>query len=153
PFYAGIQDLRRAGDAVQWGGPLLCQGGRFPTMDGRGHFAAVEPPDDAIPAGHFAVSTRRGKQFNSMVWAERDPLTGAARDDVFISVEDATALGLADGEAVLLRSSAGEFSGRAKIVAIRPRNLQVHWPEGSTLLSRGVCDPDCGIPDYNAVVE
>ena len=42
---------------------------------------------------------------------------------------------------------------RAKLVAIRPRNLQVHWPEGSVLLRRGVCDPDCGIPDYNAVVE
>ena len=28
PFYAGIEDLRGAGDQVQWGGPRLCEGGR-----------------------------------------------------------------------------------------------------------------------------
>jgi predicted molibdopterin-dependent oxidoreductase YjgC len=153
PFYSGIEDLAEAGDAVQWGGRLLCEGGTFLTSDGRAHFTAVEPPDREVPPGAFAVSTRRGRQFNSMVWAWKDPLTGAARDNIFISRADACALGLADGDSLLLRSPAGEYRGRAKIAAIRPRNLQVHWPEGGTLLQRGVCDPDSGIPDYNAVVE
>ena len=35
PFYAGIEKLARAGDAVQWGGPLLCAEGTFKTGDGR----------------------------------------------------------------------------------------------------------------------
>jgi predicted molibdopterin-dependent oxidoreductase YjgC len=153
PFYDGIQHLAKAGDAVQWGGRLLCEDGAFPTSDGRGRFTPLRPPDWEIPAGAFAVSTRRGRQFNSMVWAWKDPLTGAARDDIFIAREDAASLGLAEGDGLLLRSTAGEYRGRAKIAAIRPRNLQVHWPEGSVLLQRGVCDPDCGIPDYNAVVE
>ena len=30
------------------------------------------------------MSTRRGKQFNSMVLAATDPLTGAGRDAVYI---------------------------------------------------------------------
>ena len=36
----------------------------------------------------FYVSTRRGKQFNSMVQKPVDPLTGAAREDVLIAAED-----------------------------------------------------------------
>jgi len=32
-------------------------------------------------------------------------------------------------------------------------NVQVHWPEGNALIKRGVRDPKCGIPDYNAAVE
>ena len=36
-------------------------------------------------ADGFVVSTRRGKQFNSMVQRDVDPLTGAARDDILIS--------------------------------------------------------------------
>jgi len=153
PFYDGIQDLSKAGDAVQWGGQRLCEEGRFPTSDGRAHFTSIAPPELDIPAGRFLLSTRRGKQFNSMVWAWRDPLTGAGRDAVFMSGEDAESLGLAEGDTVLLRSQVGEFKGRVKIGSIRPRNLQVHWPEGNVLIRRGISDPECGMPDYNAVVE
>ncbi|MFQ5813901.1 MAG: molybdopterin oxidoreductase family protein, partial [Anaerolineae bacterium] len=153
PFYDGIQHLSKAGDAVQWGGERLCEGGRFPTSDGRARFTALAPPELDIPAGRFLVSTRRGKQFNSMVYDWRDPLTGARRDGVFMSSEDAEALGLGEGDPVLLRSQVGEFQGKVKIVPIRSRNLQVHWPEGTVLIRRGISDPECGIPDYNAVVE
>jgi len=34
------------------------------------------------------VSTRRGRQFNSMVYERTDPLTGAARDEILVSRED-----------------------------------------------------------------
>jgi predicted molibdopterin-dependent oxidoreductase YjgC len=153
PSYDGIQHLARAGDQVQWGGRLLCEDGRFPTEDGRAHFAVVEPPEDTVPAGHYLLSTRRGKQFNSMVQADRDPLTGARRTDVLISQADAGALRLASGDAVLVRSKAGELQGRALVAPIKSRNVQVHWPEGNVLLERGACDPQCGIPDYNTYVE
>ncbi|MBI4278369.1 MAG: FdhF/YdeP family oxidoreductase [Armatimonadetes bacterium] len=153
PVYAGVENLRRKGDQVQWGGARLCEGGVFPTPDGRVRFIPVAPPELDIPAGRFSLSTRRGKQFNSMVHAPRDPLTGARRDDVLMSAEDAHALGLREGDPVLLRSEVGEFRGRVRVGPIKPRNLQVHWPEGNVLIRRGVCDPVCGIPDYNAVVE
>lgn len=153
PAYAGIEKLRKQGDAVQWGGRWLCRDGTCGTEDGRARFTPLTIPEVAVPEGQFFVSTRRGKQFNSMIQADRDPLTGAWRDDVMISREDASALGLEDGDPVLLRSDTGEFSGRVKIVPIKPRNMQVHWPEGNVLIRRGCCDPSSGIPDYNAKVE
>jgi predicted molibdopterin-dependent oxidoreductase YjgC len=160
PDYAGIEGLARKGDQVQWGGPRLCErDGRpwFPTSDGRARFTAVPLEADgrieAPPPGWFRVSTRRGRQFNSMRWAERDPLTGASRDEVLMSGADCTRLGLAPGDRVRLRSSAGVFEARIRIAPIRSGNLQVHWPEGNVLIPRGRFDPRCGEPDYNALVE
>jgi molybdopterin-dependent oxidoreductase alpha subunit len=153
PFYSGIQDLKNKGDAVQWGGQRLCEGGHFKTGDGRAHFAMVDPPNRQLRDGAFYLTTRRGKQFNSMVQAERDPLTGANRDDIFISAEDAQRLRLQNGDEVLLQNEVGALSGRVKIAPMQPGNVQVHWPEGNVLIRRGVCEPVCGIPDYNAVVQ
>ena len=153
PAYAGIETLRKKGDHVQWGGRILCREGSFPTPDGRARFAAVSPPESRLPAGRFILSTRRGKQFNSIVHRPRDPLTGALRDHVLLSREDAVALGVDDGDRVLVRSGVGEMRGRVKISDIKPRNVQVHWPEAQVVLERGVLDPQCGVPDYNAVVE
>lgn len=153
PAYRGIKDLAKAGDSFQWGGPHLGAHGDFPTSDRRARFADVAPPRSEIPPGRFLLSTRRGKQFNSMVQQARDPLTGARREDVLMAAEDATTLGVAEGDAVLVRSEAGQMRCRVKIVPIRARNVQVHWPEGNVLVGRGVCDPACGIPDYNAVVD
>jgi molybdopterin-dependent oxidoreductase alpha subunit len=152
PLYAGIETLARKGDAVQWGGPRLGADGRFATPDGRAHFAGVAPPERTLPEGSFFVSTRRGKQFNSMVHAGRDPLTGAERRDVLISSEDASRLELSDGDAIRLLRNGASFSGHARLAPIRPGNLQVHWPEGNTLLAKSDCDREAGVPDYNAVV-
>jgi molybdopterin-dependent oxidoreductase alpha subunit len=152
PAYAGIQNLKSTGDHVQYGGARLYEGGKFGTSDGRARFGAVRFPRTEPGADRFRLSTRRGKQFNSMVHAERDPLNGASRDAVLISAEDARRLGLVDGDPVHLRSPWGEFHGRAMIVVIRSGNLQVHWPEGNALLPHGKRDPLSGIPDYNAIV-
>ncbi len=80
PLYEGIQRLAAKGDQMQWGGRLLYADGRFATSDGRAHFAPVSARGRASREGAFFVSTRRGKQFNSMVQHPIDPLTGAARD-------------------------------------------------------------------------
>jgi predicted molibdopterin-dependent oxidoreductase YjgC len=160
PAYDGIQHLKETGDQAQWGGRRLCEtqnpdgsvAPKFPTADGRAKFSAIEIETPALD-GKLRLSTRRGKQFNSMVQNRRDPLTGAERQDVFIGGSDAARLGLSDGDPVLLRNETGEFSGLCRIAQIAPGNVQVHWPEGNVLIKRGVCDPECGIPDYNAVVE
>jgi predicted molibdopterin-dependent oxidoreductase YjgC len=161
PAYEGVQHLRAKGDQFQWGGARLCERDGLPhfeTSDGRAHAAAVPLgaslyPTDAADPRRFRLSTRRGKQFNSMVWDEHDPLTGAARDEVLMSAADAAALGVAEGARVRLRSNAGALDLRVRFAAIRPRNLQVHWPEGNALIRRGRVDPRCGEPDYNAAVE
>ncbi|HEU4840629.1 MAG TPA: molybdopterin-dependent oxidoreductase, partial [Ilumatobacteraceae bacterium] len=142
------------GDAVQYGGRHLCPGGRFPTPSGRARFTVLELAPTALGSGEWYVSTRRGKQFNSMILATTDPLTGATRDAVYIDSHDAGVLGVADGDEVTLTSAAGTFTGRAKLVRLPTRTLQVHWPEGNVLLAGGAAhrDPQSRVPDYNTVV-
>jgi molybdopterin-dependent oxidoreductase alpha subunit len=152
PLYAGIETLSATGDSVQWGGRHLAPGGHFPTPTGKGRFMPLAVAPTALPDGSFFLSTRRGKQFNSMVFAATDPLNGAARDDVLIDGHDAAAMGLADGDAVVLRSPVGEYRGRIKVVPLPARTVQVHWPEGNVLIGDGVREPRSRIPDYNAVV-
>ena len=152
PMYAGIETLAKTGDQVQWGGPRLCDGWVFPTPDGRAHFAAVEPPERTIPEGHMLMSTRRGKQFNSMVFRDRDPLTGQRRDALFISSEDAARVGVGEGDPILVRSATGEVRARAHIARMRPGNVQMYFPESNALIAAGNRDAS-GVPDYNAIVE
>ena len=154
PAYAGIEDLAETGDQVQWGGRHLCVGGAFPTEDGKGRFTALVPSAPDLPAGAFTVATRRGKQFNSMVHAAVDPLTGAGRDAVYIDEADAAAIGAEEGTRVRLTSATGAFEGRCKLVRLPARSLQVHWPEGNVLIPGGPShrEPASKVPDYNAVV-
>ena len=154
PSYAGIEDLAAGGDAVQWGGRHLCAGGEFPTPSGRGRFTPLVPARNDLPDGTFVVTTRRGKQFNSMVHGRIDPLTGASRDAVFIDSDDARALGLAAGDRVRLRSATGTFEGAVLLARLPERSLQVHWPEGNVLVPAGPGhrEPASKVPDYSAVV-
>ena len=98
------------------------------------------------------VSTRRGKQFNTLIYAEVDPLTGAPRDAIFIHPDDAQSLGLVAGDRIVLVNGTGRYPGTVFPAPIAPGNLQVHWPEGNVILPRGVVDPNSGVPDYNAEV-
>jgi molybdopterin-dependent oxidoreductase alpha subunit len=150
PLYRGIEELSEGGDSFQYGGPRLCEGFDFPTADGRAHFSVVEPPAAVPEDGLFAVSTRRGKQFNSMVQASKDALTGALRDAVLVNPDDAARLGINEGDGVVLRSAYGELRGRALLAPVAPGNVQVHWPEGNVLIGPGRRSPEAGIPDYNA---
>jgi molybdopterin-dependent oxidoreductase alpha subunit len=152
PLYEGIQHLRNTGDQVQYGGPHLCAGWRFATADGKAHFLPAALPAMEVPEGMFAVATRRGKQFNSMVHAAKDAITGAGRDAVLMNPADAAALGLVEGEPIVLRNEIGEYHGRVRLAPIKPRNLQIHWPEGNVLIDHRQRSPASHVPDYNALV-
>ncbi|WP_396625221.1 FdhF/YdeP family oxidoreductase [Luteitalea sp.] len=163
PLYGGIERLAAKGDQFQWGGPTLYADGRFATADGKARFAPLDttrPAHAAVVAMDsmadtsraFRVSTRRGKQFNSMIQREVDPLTGAHRDEILVSATDLARLGLRDGAPVRLRAQAGSYEGRLKAAPILPGNLEVHWPEGNMLLSSSAIDHQSMEPDYNAVV-
>ncbi len=153
PAYDGIQHLRATGDQVQYGGPHLCAGWRFATPDGKAHFLPASlPPATEVPEGMFAVATRRGKQFNSMVHAAKDAITGAVRDSVLMNPADAATLGLREGDAIVLRNEVGEYRGRVQLAPVKPRNLQIHWPEGNVLIDHSHRSPASHVPDYNALV-
>src|SRR5260370_19879954 len=161
-FYDGVQNLKQIGDALQYGGPHLCAGWKFPTPDGKAHFRSVPLPVRTERATYngrgngesnaFIVSTRRGKQFNSLVYANVDPLNGAPRNAVLMNADDALALHLHQNDRVALSNELGRFEGTVFLAPIAPGNLQIHWPEGNTLIRRGVTEPSGGVPDYNAQV-
>jgi anaerobic selenocysteine-containing dehydrogenase len=146
----------------------LCADWRFPTPDGKAHFSVVPIPkatphnivsesDQPTPALEpkgrvFVVSTRRGKQFNTLVYAEIDPLNGAPRDAVLMNALDAIELALHQHDRVVLANEIGRFEATVFLAPIARGNLQIHWPEGNVLIKRGVTDPAGGVPDYNARV-
>jgi molybdopterin-dependent oxidoreductase alpha subunit len=152
PMYAGIENLSKTHDAIQYGGRHLCADGNFPLPNSRARFTNLDIAPPVLPDGAFFLSTRRGKQFNSMIFNEIDPLTGATRDAVYIDARDAAVLKVAEGDRVLLRSDIGSMNARVKIVALASRSIQVHWPEGNVLIDAGINEDASRIPDYNAVV-
>jgi molybdopterin-dependent oxidoreductase alpha subunit len=153
PLYAGIETLRKAGDWVQWGGAQLFADARFPKLPhSRAKFHVLTVPDTRVPEGSYFLANRRGKQFNSMVFADVDTLMGGARDDVFISAADAARHGLRDGDPIRLRNEQGQFLGRARVEQIKEGHLQAYWPEINHLIPR-CYDPLSEEPDYNTIVQ
>ncbi|MBO1512040.1 FdhF/YdeP family oxidoreductase [Metabacillus bambusae] len=150
--YEGIQHLKKQGDVFQWGGAWLCEDGICPTSDGRGKLISIDIPDLGKKEGQFIITSRRGKQFNSMVYKETDPFNGASRYDVLMNAKDASHLSIAEGEGIVVYNGFGVFQGKAKFVNIARGNLEVHFPEGNFLLPRGRYEKYAGIPDYNITV-
>ena len=86
PGYALMRTLGAEGDQFQYGGPMLCAGWRFPTRGRQGTLQCRRPARAGMsPRVPSVVTTRRGRQFNSMVQGDRDGHTGADRDAVLIN--------------------------------------------------------------------
>jgi molybdopterin-dependent oxidoreductase alpha subunit len=153
PFYAGVEQLARTGDSFVYGGPHLCPEGDFPLPGRRARCATPAVPAPRPRDGSFLVSTRRGKQFNTLIYAEVDPLNGAARDAVLMNEEDAAERGLMHGDPIRLRNARGQFTGRVFLAPLTRGDLQIHWPEGNHLLDREARDRSSDTPDYNARVQ
>ena len=152
PIYHGIEKLTKEGDHLQWGGPFLFKDG-FTSMPGhRALFTPLKPPDRRAPAGQFYLTTRRGKQFNSMIFGSTDRLMGTtSRQSIFISPEDADNLELEDGYEVTLRSDTGRMKGIIQLAPVKSGTLQAYWPEANVLIPPRF-DPVSGEPDYNVEV-
>lgn len=149
PLYSGIVQLRGEGDSIQYGGPRLLENGICPAFeDKRARFSVTVPPK---LRAKLLLVTRRGAQFNSILWHDRDGLTGLDRRDIVVSPEDARTLSFADGEEVLLTSPHGQCGARVRIGPVAPGCVQAHWPEVNSLIARHY-DPESGEPDYNAEV-
>ncbi len=151
PLYKGIEGLEKEGEWVQWGGARLGSDGFTNMPEEKALFSVMDLPRTAIPAGKFALTTRRGKQFNSITYGAKDPITGARRSDVLLSPEDVEALGLREGDDVLVRSDFGTMRSRIRTGPCKQRHIQAFWPEANVLLARRY-DPVSGEPDYNAFV-
>lgn len=149
PIYHGIGQLKAEGESFQYGGARLLEGGVCPNMPGgRALFSALGP---VSPQDSLTLATRRGAQFNSIIFRDHDAITGSLRDEVFVSSEDAVDLKLKPGETVVLASQLGTMQARVRIEPVKPGTLQMFWPEANVLIDRRY-DPVSGEPDYNAQV-
>lgn len=155
PAYNGIQNLKERGDFFQWGNAFLCEGGVCPTPDGKGQLLPISLPEFRKAEGQFFVTTRRGKQFNSMVYGNKDPFNAAERTDILMNQKDAGKMMIAEGDAIVVYNQNGTFYGKAKYADVLAGNIQVYWPEGNSLMPKGVFEKYAGIPSYNtsAIVE
>ncbi|MGL4609810.1 MAG: FdhF/YdeP family oxidoreductase [Trueperaceae bacterium] len=152
PFYKGIETLKQKGDSVQYGGEMLCKDWQFPTLDGKAHFYAAALSPDVLSGNEFMVITRRGKQFNSIVHQDLDPMNQQLRDAVLMNREDAAKLGLQEGERVVLENTFGSFVGRVVFADLAPRSLQAHYPESNVLVDPKARSSLAQIPAFKEVV-
>jgi molybdopterin-dependent oxidoreductase alpha subunit len=152
PMYDGIQHLKEKGDQFQYGGPMLCEGWVFPTPDGRARFDTVALPSRPRRPDEFLIGTRRGKQFNSMVHQDHDPLNRVDREDILMNAADVSRLGLEEGDEITVVNEHGALAGLVAIADVAPGSLQVHWPEGNILVDPGLRSPRAGIPAYKETV-
>jgi predicted molibdopterin-dependent oxidoreductase YjgC len=129
PIYAGVEKLAREGESIQWGGERLYADGFTKMPGGRARFSAVPVPEIEIPPGMFYLTTRRGKQFNSMTFGPRDFYVGGSpRESVLMNPVDAESLRVSEGDAVVLRSEVGEWAGFVRLAAMKERHVQTYWP-------------------------
>jgi predicted molibdopterin-dependent oxidoreductase YjgC len=152
PLYKGIEKLEHEGEQVQWGGARLCSDG-FPNMpDGRARFSVIELPRVDVPVGRFMLTSRRGKQFNSITYGDSDPLTGgSSRSSVLLDPRDIEALGLRAGAPVWVTSDHGRMRATLRPGPCRTQHVQAFWPECNVLYPTRY-DPQSGEPDYGTSV-
>ncbi|WP_018924289.1 FdhF/YdeP family oxidoreductase [Salsuginibacillus kocurii] len=150
--YDGIQHLKEKGDVFQWGGAWLCEDGVCPTPDGKGNLLSIDIPENRRTEGQFFVTSRRGKQFNSMLYSDKDPFNNADRYAVVMSAEDAEKLNIKEHEAIVAYNQFGIYQGTAQFEDISSGNIAVYWPEGNVLLPKGVYEEHAQIPEYNTAV-
>ena len=151
PDYAGSELLADPGDQFQIGGPRLCDGGDFATPDGRARFGRLHEEADDDPSAApdaFVLITRRGKQFNSIVHQDVDPLGGLERDAVVLAPAAAARLGLTDGDRVWVENERGRVAGRLRIGPLSERAVMLHWPEANVLLDPAHRSATAATPAY-----
>lgn len=146
-FYAGIEQLKAQGDQFQWGGPRLGQDYKFPTQSGKAHFTPISCPEP-INDGLFVLSTRRGKQFNSMAFVDRDNLSGASRHQVILSKIDLESKGWREGQMVQVSSQQGRLKAEIRVGRIHSGMAMMYWPEANKLIDRDGLEPHSGMPAF-----
>ena len=153
PAYAGIESLRETGDAIQVGGARLCEGGVFPTPDGRARFSVVVPDAVDVPPGPVPAldPARQAVQLHGVEGrrpAHRCRPRRAA--PVARPTRPRSASVRRRGARAL---AARRDAGPRALAPIRPRQRAGVLPGGERAARADRRDPISGVPDYNAVVE
>jgi formate dehydrogenase major subunit len=139
-------------------GPVVLFGEGFPTANGRARFvpaewtAARELPSDEYP---MVLNTGRLlEHWHTGQMTRRARALDAIAPDAFVSIhpQDATAVGVTDGEWVTVRSRRGEITLEARVSrTTQPGSVFVpfHFREaGANTLTTDELDPDGKIPEF-----
>lgn len=151
PGFGAIADIESKGE-FQIAGRTFHES-KFGTPDGKAHFCVTPVPDRAAKEDEFLLMTLRSEgQFNTVVYEEEDLYRGnMTRDVVMMSKDDATRLGVTEGDRVTVETSAGSMVLRVSITDIRSGNLAIYYPEGNAIVP-GRIDPLSKTPAFKSVV-
>ena len=164
PSYAGINYDRLEGEGLQWpcpaedhpGTPIL-HTAKFARPGGKARFVPLEylPPDEAPDDEYPLVLTtdRSLYHFHTSTMTRKveglEELDGHER--LNINPEDASTLGIADGQTVRVASRRGEMTAKAKVTDVCPPGLvsaTFHFAESPTnVLTNPALDPVAKIPE------
>ena len=131
------------GDQVQWGGARLCDGWTFrrPRTAARTS-SPVEPVEARSPPGRFRLATRRGKQFNSMVWSRKRPAHWRRSRRAADERRGRRGPGRSPtATRCRVRSGAGEVAARVRVARMRPGNVQMFFPRPTRCWSPAAATP------------
>jgi anaerobic selenocysteine-containing dehydrogenase len=151
PGYRAASAIDRGGGEFRVEGRTF-HSPRFATSDGRARFHVTATSGFEPPEGAMRMMTLRSEgQFNTVVYDQEDLYRGNRRRDVLmVSAADARALGLGEGDGVVVENEVGSLELAAAIVDIRPGNLAMYYPEANALVPRRL-DPRSRTPAFKSV--
>jgi anaerobic selenocysteine-containing dehydrogenase len=126
---------------------------RFATADGRARFHPTPLPEFAAGPGALRLTTIRSEgQFNTVVYEEEDVYRGNRRRDVvMMAAADAAALGVREGERVVVETAAGALEVSVAVVDIRAGSIAMYYPEANALVPQRV-DARSKTPAFKSVI-
>jgi predicted molibdopterin-dependent oxidoreductase YjgC len=163
PSYGGISFGRLEGGGLQWpcpteehpGTPILH---RQLFTRGKGQFIPLEyKPSKELPDKEYPLILTTGRSLfhwhtGTMTRKVKGLNTFMSEELVEINPEDASALGIADGEKIKVISRRGEVVAKAKVTEVSPVGvvfMTFHFAESSgNVLTNPVLDPVAKIPEY-----
>src|SRR5204862_1506955 len=109
---------------------------RFATPTGRAAFHVPAGAQPALAPDELMLMTLRSEgQFNTVVYEDEDLYRGNSRRDVvMMAAEDASGLGLAEGDRVFVETACGQLNASVSIAPIRAGNLAMYYPEANALV-------------------
>lgn len=163
PSYGGINYGRLQGDGLQWPcpdnkhpGTKFLHQGRFTR--GKGLFTPIdykppaEVPDEEYP--FYLTTGRIYAHYHTGTMSRNSPSLEREIDECFLEMnpEDASEIGISEGDLVLVESRRGSISTRTKIVKTIKKNnlfLPFHFLESRTnILTNPSLDPIAKIPEF-----
>jgi len=128
---------------------------RFPTPSGKAILHIHDLPE--LPGGEHELrlmTVRSEGQFNTVVYEQEDIYRGQERRDVILlHPDDMRRLGLAENQAVTVRSQTGQMTGilARSFDSIRAGNALMYYPEANVLVPR-TADPKSRTPAFKSVL-